>query len=173
MYLFQNHAHLPSWRIVVRDDRTLAEATALGPWTPSIAREAADVNPDVRQLVDDWGYCLFRVGRTLAELALERGATSEPRDEAPSAPAPPQPGSVPYRFHVHRRLSGWRLVLKDDSLPDGVRADEWRFTRARSAQDTALDTRREIETRGYSLFRIGYRLEDLAAELREARTPQE
>jgi hypothetical protein len=169
MYLFHVHTHLPSWRIVLRDDRLLAEATALGPWTPSVAREAADVNPDVRQLVDDWGYCLFRVGRTLAELALELGAASDSHAEAPSAPAPAQPGSAPYRFHVHRRLSGWRLVLKGDAVPDDMRADEWRFTRARSVQDTASDTRSEIETRGYSLFRIGYRLEDLAADLQAAR----
>jgi hypothetical protein len=105
------------------------------------------------------------VGRTLAELAVESDAASEPRDETPAAASPPQPGEAPYRFHVHRGVQGWRLVLRGDSFPEGLRADEWRFTRARSTEDTAPDTRSEIEARGYSLFRIGYRLEDLAAEI--------
>lgn len=165
MYRFYAHVELPQWRLVLRGDRPVPAGVSLEQWAPGIERSGADTNPDIRRSVDERGYCLFCIGRTLAELADECGPAGTPPDAVAPAPVMGQ-SSGPYRFHVHRRVPEWRLVLREDLLPDGVCLDDWHFTRARAERDTSADTRREIEARGYSLFRIGYTLEDLAAALR-------
>jgi hypothetical protein len=71
-----------------------------------------------------------------------------------------------YLFHVHRHLPAWRLVLrKDGAVPPGCVAGDWRFTRARTAQDTNPDVRHAVDTDGFCLFRLGGRFAEVAAEM--------
>lgn len=67
-----------------------------------------------------------------------------------------------YRFHVHRRVSAWRLVTADGApFPaEGVESD-WDFTRVRTAEDTNPDVRGEVGETDYCLFRIGARFGDV------------
>ena len=75
-----------------------------------------------------------------------------------------------YRFHVHRILPAWRLVIGEASgFPPGTAEDQWTFTRSRSAADTNPDVRDAVARDGYCLFKIGARFSDLDAEL--ARKP--
>jgi hypothetical protein len=168
VYRFYAHVELPQWRLVLRDDRPVPARVSLEEWAASLERSGPDTNPDIRRSVDEHGYCLFGTGRTLAELAAECESAGAPPDAGAPAPVAGK-SSGPYRFHVHRRIPEWRLVLREGLTPAGVRLDDWRFTRARSELDTSADTRSEIGARGYLLFRIGYTLEDLAAALRVSR----
>jgi hypothetical protein len=53
----------------------------------------------------------------------------------------PPGASMQYRFHVHRILPGWRLVIGDGGFPAATSEDQWTFTRAREAADTNPDVR--------------------------------
>jgi hypothetical protein len=71
-----------------------------------------------------------------------------------------------YLFHVHRTVQSWRLVIRDDTgMPAQTSAEQWEFTRARSAEDTNTDVRREVDERGWSLFRLGGDFADVAADV--------
>lgn len=72
---------------------------------------------------------------------------------------------VNYLFHVHRHVPRWRLVIRSDlGFPEETTADEWRFTRARLADDTNVEVRDMIEADGYSLFKVGGAFEDVEAD---------
>ena len=73
-----------------------------------------------------------------------------------------------YRFHVHRTLPDWRLVIGDGGFPAATSADQWTFTRAREAADANADIRGAVARDGYCLFRIGARFADLEADLARA-----
>lgn len=61
-----------------------------------------------------------------------------------------------YLFHVHKTVPLWRLVIrKSKGFPPETSADEWRFTRGRTAEDTNVEVREMIEADGYSLFKVG------------------
>ena len=61
-----------------------------------------------------------------------------------------------YLFHVHKTVPLWRLVIsKTKGFPAETSSDEWRFTRARTAEDTNVEVREMIEADGYSLFKVG------------------
>lgn len=76
---------------------------------------------------------------------------------------------VRYLFHVHRVVPGWRLVIRDDlGMPAETSADQWSFTRSRTAEDTNADVRREVDERGWSLFRLGGDFADVAADVARA-----
>jgi hypothetical protein len=77
---------------------------------------------------------------------------------------------VRYLFHVHRAVPSWRLVIRDDTgMPAETSADQWRFTRSRSAEDTNPDVVREVDERGWSLFRLGGDFSDVAADVARRR----
>jgi hypothetical protein len=76
-----------------------------------------------------------------------------------------------YRFHVHRILPDWRLVIGDGGIPAATSEDQWTFTRAREAADTTPDVRDAVAREGYCLFRIGARFSDLDADLARAGRP--
>ena len=61
-----------------------------------------------------------------------------------------------YLFHVHKTVPLWRLVIrKSKGFPPETTAEEWRFTRGRTAEDTNVEVREMIEADGYSLFKVG------------------
>jgi hypothetical protein len=76
-----------------------------------------------------------------------------------------------YRFHIHRTLPAWRLVIRDDGgFPAATSADQWTLTRARAAADTNSDVRDAVEAEGYCLFKIGARFADLDADMERHRS---
>ncbi len=78
---------------------------------------------------------------------------------------------VPYRFHVHRAAPAWRLVfLSGAQMPPGYVEADWRFTRARSVEDTNPDVRRQCDQQGFSLFKLDGTFADVAADV--AGSPQ-
>jgi len=80
-----------------------------------------------------------------------------------------QPDPCPYRFHVHKAVPAWRLVLLAGAkAPPGLREVDWRFTRARTAGDTNPDIRRHCDDQGFSLFKLGGTFADVAADVAAA-----
>lgn len=73
-----------------------------------------------------------------------------------------------YLFYVHKRLRAWRMVTGEPfSMPAGHSIDDWTLTRTRSEEDTGTDVRRDVAEKGYSLFRMGGELSDVARDVRE------
>lgn len=71
-----------------------------------------------------------------------------------------------FLFHVHKLMPEWRAVIRDDlGWPEQAKAEQWTLSRVRLAEDTNADVRREIEAKGYSLFRLGGTFADVEAEL--------
>ncbi|MEO0606979.1 MAG: hypothetical protein AAFY82_02020 [Pseudomonadota bacterium] len=61
-----------------------------------------------------------------------------------------------YRFHVHKTVPLWRLVISArKGFPAETTEAQWRFTRARTAEDTNVEVREMIEADGYCLFKVG------------------
>lgn len=68
-----------------------------------------------------------------------------------------------YLFHVHKTAPKWRLVIRADvGFPSATTEEEWRFTRARTADDTNAEVREMIDADGYCLFKIGGTFADIA-----------
>jgi hypothetical protein len=73
---------------------------------------------------------------------------------------------VRYLFHVHRTVPSWRLVIRDDTgMPSATTPEQWRFTRARTGADTNPGVRREVDTQGWSLFKLGGDFADVEADV--------
>lgn len=73
-----------------------------------------------------------------------------------------------YRFHVHKRLPHWRLVLAEGSAPPaGCVIDDWTYSRTREQDDIQADVREQVAARGFSLFQRGGDFADVARELRD------
>jgi hypothetical protein len=83
----------------------------------------------------------------------------------------PSGAPMQYRFHVHRTLPDWRLVIGDGRFPAATSEDQWTFTRARAAADTNPDVQDAVARDGYCLFRISARFSDLDADLARTRGP--
>jgi len=72
-----------------------------------------------------------------------------------------------YRFHVHKRLRNWRLVLAEGAAPPaGCVIEDWAFSRTREHDDTQVDVREQVAARGFSLFQLGGEFADIAQALR-------
>ena len=72
-----------------------------------------------------------------------------------------------YLFHVHKTVPIWRLVIsKSKGFPAETTAEEWRFTRARTAEDTNVEVREMIDADGYSLFKVGGTFADVERDRR-------
>lgn len=75
-----------------------------------------------------------------------------------------------YLFHVHKTVRRWRLVIrKSKGFPAETTAEEWRFTRARTAEDTNVEVREMIEADGYSLFKVGGTFADVERDRDQSR----
>ncbi len=72
-YRFHVHKTAPAWRLVLDDGKAPPADYDPAAWTFTRGREADDVNPDVRRLCDEAGYCLFKMGATFADLARDLG----------------------------------------------------------------------------------------------------
>jgi hypothetical protein len=71
-----------------------------------------------------------------------------------------------YRFHVHKALPYWRLVLVAGAAqPAGMNNDEWEFTRERDGVDTNDNVKVLCEKQGYCLFKMAGTFEDVAREV--------
>lgn len=71
-----------------------------------------------------------------------------------------------YLFHVHRDVPAWRLVVgAQEPFPQDAVAEDWLFTRARTAADTNPDVLRLVEENGFCLFKIGGTFDDITAAL--------
>jgi len=68
LYEFFVRQHHPTYRPVVRPDRPFPSDTTREEWRLTRAREASDVNAEVREAVDRYGYSLFRIGLSLAKI---------------------------------------------------------------------------------------------------------
>ncbi len=67
-----------------------------------------------------------------------------------------------YLFYVHKTVPRWRLVITSKiGFPSTTKAEEWRFTRARTADDTNTEVREMIDADGYCLFKIGGTFADI------------
>ncbi len=79
-----------------------------------------------------------------------------------------------YLFYVHRRLPTWRMVTGEHfKMPAGHSIDDWTLTRTREEEDTGADVRRDVAEKGYSLFRMGGDLSDVARDLLELESQTE
>lgn len=68
-----------------------------------------------------------------------------------------------YRFYRHRQKPQFRLVLKAQlGFPPETAEGEWELTRQREGEDVNRDVRREIDEKGYSLFKIGVTFAELS-----------
>jgi hypothetical protein len=73
---------------------------------------------------------------------------------------------VRYLFLVHRRSPRWRLVLRKGAVAPALYvAEDWIFSRERSADDTNADVRRACDEAGYCLFKIGVTFEEFTSEV--------
>lgn len=68
-YRFHVHRALPAFRLVTADGAGFPIGTAEADWRFTRVRERADTNPDVARLVDETGYCLFKIGMSFDEIA--------------------------------------------------------------------------------------------------------
>ena len=67
-YRFHVHRAQPAYRLVTADGAGFPDGAAEADWRFTRSRERADTNPDVARLVDETGYCLFKIGMRLDEI---------------------------------------------------------------------------------------------------------
>jgi hypothetical protein len=62
------HERHPSYRLVISADAPFPAGASEHEWRFTRAREASDVNAEVRDAVDHNGYSLFQIGLSLSEI---------------------------------------------------------------------------------------------------------
>lgn len=67
-YRFHVHRTNPAYRLVIARDAAFPADANEADWRFTLARERADTAPDVARLVDETGYCLFKIGLSFDEL---------------------------------------------------------------------------------------------------------
>jgi hypothetical protein len=68
VYKFFVHLRHPSYRLVIKADAPLPAGASEKDWRYTRSREPSDVNPEVREAVDQNGYSLFKIGLLLSEI---------------------------------------------------------------------------------------------------------
>lgn len=68
-YRFHVHRAKPAYRLVTADGAGFPKGAVEADWRFTRVRERADTNPDVAKLVDETGYCLFKICMTFDEIA--------------------------------------------------------------------------------------------------------
>ncbi|CAN5306680.1 hypothetical protein BH10PSE3_BH10PSE3_31890 [soil metagenome] len=68
-FAFHVHRAKPSYRLVTADGAGFPERALEADWRFTRVRERADTNPDVARLVDETGYCPFKIGIGFDEIA--------------------------------------------------------------------------------------------------------
>lgn len=67
-YRFHVHRQKPAYRLVTAEGAAFPAEGREADWRFTLARERQDTAPDVARLVDETGYCLFKIGLTLEEI---------------------------------------------------------------------------------------------------------
>jgi hypothetical protein len=68
LYRFFVHLHHPAYRLVTRADAPFPVGASEQDWRFTRAREASDVNAEVRETIGRCGYSLFKIGLSLSEI---------------------------------------------------------------------------------------------------------
>lgn len=68
-YRFHVHRTKPTYRLVTADGGDFPEGANLNDWRFTRLRDRADTAEDVARMVDETGYCLFRIGMRFDEIA--------------------------------------------------------------------------------------------------------
>jgi hypothetical protein len=68
LYKFFVHVRHPSYRLVISVDAPFPAGASEHEWRFTRAREASDVNAEVRDAVDHNGYSPFQIGLSLSEI---------------------------------------------------------------------------------------------------------
>jgi hypothetical protein len=69
LYKFFVHVRHPSYRLVIKADAPFPSGASEHDWRFTRAREAGDVNAEVRDAVNQTGYSLFQIGLSLSEIS--------------------------------------------------------------------------------------------------------
>ena len=67
-FRFHVHRAKPAFRLVTADGAGFPDGAVEADWRFTISRERADTNPDVARLVDEAGFCLFKIGMGFDEI---------------------------------------------------------------------------------------------------------
>lgn len=68
-YRFHVHRANPVYRLVTAEGAAFPAEADEADWRFTLARARADTAPDVARLVDETGYCLFRIGLSFDDIA--------------------------------------------------------------------------------------------------------
>ena len=68
-YRFHVHRTKPAYRLVIAEGAPFPEIARPEDWRFTLARERSDTAPDVAKLVDETGYCLFKIGLSFDEIS--------------------------------------------------------------------------------------------------------
>lgn len=68
-YRFHVHRTKPAYRLVTADGAGFPDGADTEDWRFTLSRQRADTAPDVARLVDETGYCLFKIGLRFDEIA--------------------------------------------------------------------------------------------------------
>lgn len=67
-YRFHVHRAKPAYRLVTAGGADFPDGADPDDWRLTRSRQRAETNPDVALLVDEPGYCLFKIGLTFNEI---------------------------------------------------------------------------------------------------------
>lgn len=67
-FRFHVHRTKPAYRLVTAEGAAFPEEARESDWLFTLTRDRSDTAPDVARLVDETGYCLFKIGLTLGEM---------------------------------------------------------------------------------------------------------
>jgi hypothetical protein len=66
---YRFHRIKPAYRLATADGTGFPDGAVEADWRFTRVRERADTNPDVARLVDETGYCLFKIGMGFDEIS--------------------------------------------------------------------------------------------------------
>lgn len=67
-YRFHVHRIQPAYRLVIAEGAAFPSEAIEADWRFTLLRARADTAPDVARLVDETGYCLFKIGLGFDEI---------------------------------------------------------------------------------------------------------
>lgn len=68
-YRFHVHRTKPAFRLVTADGAGFPDGADPDDWRFTLSRARAQTNPDVAKLVDETGYCPFKIGLDFDQIA--------------------------------------------------------------------------------------------------------
>ena len=75
-YMFHVHKTVPLWRLVIRRDLGYPAETTEAEWRYTRSRTHDDTNVEVRDMIADDGYSLFKVGGTFQDVEADKSSMS-------------------------------------------------------------------------------------------------